>query len=276
MQDSQPKPSRRGFFFGAAATGAAAAAVVAAARRARPPGRTRRPKPAPEKGGGYSLSEHVKRYYKTTRDLARSPSAPARPRFHFSTESFMLLTKKSSGPSRAPRRFRALCAEPVARPVQRAAHHGPPRLPAPLRPGRRRRHRRHAADAGQESQAAAPGPGRRQGKIEVKRTVCSHCSVGCAVDAVVENGVWVRQEPVFDSPINLGAHCAKGAALREHGHGEYRLRYPMKLVNGKYERISWDRRSTRSAPGCWNCARTAAPTRCTGSAPPSTTTSRPT
>ena len=78
------------------------------------------------------------------------------------------------------------------------------------------------------------------GKIEVKRTVCSHCSVGCASDAVVENGVWVRQEPVFDSPITLGAHCAKGAALREHGHGEYRLRYPMKLVNGKYERISWD------------------------------------
>ncbi|MEY3888867.1 MAG: Formate dehydrogenase [Pseudomonadota bacterium] len=78
------------------------------------------------------------------------------------------------------------------------------------------------------------------GKVEVKRTICTHCSVGCAVDAVVENGVWVRQEPVFDSPINLGAHCAKGAALREHGHGEYRLRYPMKLVNGKYERISWD------------------------------------
>ncbi|MFM9879030.1 MAG: formate dehydrogenase subunit alpha [Burkholderiaceae bacterium] len=78
------------------------------------------------------------------------------------------------------------------------------------------------------------------GKIEVKRTICTHCSVGCAVDAIVENGVWVRQEPVFDSPINLGAHCAKGAALREHGHGEFRLRYPMKLVNGKYERISWD------------------------------------
>ena len=78
------------------------------------------------------------------------------------------------------------------------------------------------------------------GTVEVKRTVCTHCSVGCASDAVVENGVWVRQEPVFDSPINLGAHCAKGAALREHGHGEYRLRYPMKLVNGKYQRISWD------------------------------------
>ncbi len=77
-------------------------------------------------------------------------------------------------------------------------------------------------------------------KQVVRRTVCSHCSVGCAVDAVVENGIWIRQEPVFDSPLNLGAHCAKGAALREHGHGEYRLKYPMKLVNGKYQRISWD------------------------------------
>ena len=75
--------------------------------------------------------------------------------------------------------------------------------------------------------------------IEVKRTVCTHCSVGCAVDAVVENGVWVRQEPVFDSPINMGAHCAKGASVREHGHGEHRLKTPMKLVNGKYQRISW-------------------------------------
>ena len=87
---------------------------------------------------------------------------------------------------------------------------------------------------------AAEGAAPAGGKIEVKRTVCGHCAVGCAVDAVVENGVWVRQEPVFDSPINLGAHCAKGAALREHGHGEYRLKYPMKLVNGKYQRISWD------------------------------------
>ncbi|MEO7549335.1 MAG: molybdopterin-dependent oxidoreductase, partial [Ramlibacter sp.] len=88
--------------------------------------------------------------------------------------------------------------------------------------------------------ADGKAPGIGEGKIEVKRTVCSHCSVGCAIDAVVENGVWVRQEPVFDSPINLGAHCAKGAAIREHGHGEYRLRYPMKLVAGKYERISWE------------------------------------
>ncbi len=87
---------------------------------------------------------------------------------------------------------------------------------------------------------AADAPATAAAKTVVRRTVCTHCSVGCALDAVVENGVWTRQEPVFDSPINLGAHCAKGAALREHGHGEYRLKYPMKLVGGKYQRISWD------------------------------------
>ena len=90
-----------------------------------------------------------------------------------------------------------------------------------------------------EAKEGAPA-GVGDGKQVVRRTVCTHCSVGCAVDAVVENGIWIRQEPVFDSPLNLGAHCAKGAALREHGHGEYRLKYPMKLVNGKYQRISWD------------------------------------
>jgi formate dehydrogenase major subunit len=73
-----------------------------------------------------------------------------------------------------------------------------------------------------------------------KHTVCTHCSVGCSVEAVVQNGVWIRQEPAFDSPFNMGAHCAKGASVREHGHGEHRLRYPMKLVAGKYQRISWD------------------------------------
>jgi formate dehydrogenase major subunit len=88
--------------------------------------------------------------------------------------------------------------------------------------------------------ASAASPAGSAAKIEVKRTVCTHCSVGCAVDAVVENGVWVRQEPVFDSPISMGGHCAKGAALRENAHGEFRLKHPMKLVNGKYQRISWD------------------------------------
>ncbi len=82
--------------------------------------------------------------------------------------------------------------------------------------------------------SAATGP------IEIKRSVCTHCSVGCGVIAEVQNGVWTGQEPDFDSPFNLGAHCAKGASVREHGHGERRLKYPMKLVGGKWKKMSWD------------------------------------
>ncbi len=75
---------------------------------------------------------------------------------------------------------------------------------------------------------------------EVKRTICSHCSVGCGIYAEVQNGVWTGQEPAFDHPFNQGGHCAKGAALREHGHGEKRLKYPMKLEGGKWKRLSWE------------------------------------
>ena len=71
-------------------------------------------------------------------------------------------------------------------------------------------------------------------------SVCTHCAVGCAVNAEVDGGVWVGQEPNFDSPINLGGHCAKGASVREHAHGERRARYPMKLEGGKWKRVSWD------------------------------------
>lgn len=67
MQDSQTKPSRRGFFFGAAATGAAAAAIVALPGATLPEAVQAVLKPAPANGGGYTLSEHVKRYYETTR-----------------------------------------------------------------------------------------------------------------------------------------------------------------------------------------------------------------
>jgi len=78
------------------------------------------------------------------------------------------------------------------------------------------------------------------GKITEVKTICTHCSVGCGIIAEVQNGVWTGQEPAFDHPFNKGAHCAKGASIREHGHGERRLKYPTKLVDGKWKKISWE------------------------------------
>ena len=75
---------------------------------------------------------------------------------------------------------------------------------------------------------------------EIRKSVCTHCSVGCTVVAEVQNGVWTGQEPGWDSPNHLGAHCAKGASVRETASGERRLKYPMKLAGGKWVRVSWD------------------------------------
>jgi formate dehydrogenase major subunit len=83
-------------------------------------------------------------------------------------------------------------------------------------------------------------PAYDEGEITRVRSVCSHCSVGCGVTAEVQNGVWIGQEPSFDHPFNLGSHCAKGASVREHGHGDKRLKYPMKKVDGKWQRVSWE------------------------------------
>ncbi len=76
--------------------------------------------------------------------------------------------------------------------------------------------------------------------VAVKKSVCTHCSVGCTVEAEIQNGVWIGQEPGWDSPFNLGAHCAKGASVRENAHGERRLKTPMKMVNGHWQKIPWD------------------------------------
>jgi formate dehydrogenase major subunit len=87
---------------------------------------------------------------------------------------------------------------------------------------------------------AAAGPMNHQQPVTRIKNVCTHCSVGCTVTAEVQNGVWVGQEPAWESPINRGTHCAKGAAVRELVHGDRRIKYPMKLVNGQWQRLTWD------------------------------------
>jgi formate dehydrogenase major subunit len=89
-----------------------------------------------------------------------------------------------------------------------------------------------------KAEAGPPPPAGAQ--VTIRKNICTHCSVGCTVIAEVANGVWIGQEPGWDSPLNRGSHCAKGASVRELVHGDRRLKYPMKLVNGQWTRLSWD------------------------------------
>ncbi len=67
MSQAPSKLSRRTLFAGASAVGAVAA-VASLLPTTQPAEQTAQElKPAPEKGGGYQLTEHVKQYYQTTR-----------------------------------------------------------------------------------------------------------------------------------------------------------------------------------------------------------------
>jgi len=58
--------SRRTLFAGASTVGALAAAATVMPSVKTEAAVSAPPRPKPERGGGYSLSDHVKQYYKTT------------------------------------------------------------------------------------------------------------------------------------------------------------------------------------------------------------------
>jgi hypothetical protein len=68
MSEAPKSLSRRTLFAGASTVGALAAVATVLPGAAPVSGAVElAPKVLPERGGGYSLSEHVKRYYGTTR-----------------------------------------------------------------------------------------------------------------------------------------------------------------------------------------------------------------
>ena len=90
-----------------------------------------------------------------------------------------------------------------------------------------------------KAQAGPPPPA--GAAVTTRKNICTHCSVGCSVIAKVANGVWIGQEPDYDSPINRGSHCCKGAAVRDDAMNDRRLRYPVKLVDGQWTRVTWEK-----------------------------------
>lgn len=80
-----------------------------------------------------------------------------------------------------------------------------------------------------------PYPGSKRVK-----TICSICSAGCGIVAEVHNGVWVRQDVAQDHPISEGSHCCKGIDQIDLVKSTQRIKYPLKKVAGKWQRISWD------------------------------------
>lgn len=75
---------------------------------------------------------------------------------------------------------------------------------------------------------------------ELKPTVCPYCGVGCGFYVRVQEGRAVGLEYMTDHPVCNGRLCAKGNAALEVLNHPDRLKSPMKKVNGRWERASWD------------------------------------
>ena len=78
-------------------------------------------------------------------------------------------------------------------------------------------------------------------------TACCLCYQSCGVEVTVEGGRVTAVKGQESHPMNKGKLCAKGLAMIEHLYHPERLKYPLKKVDGKFQRVSWEQALTEIA-----------------------------
>jgi anaerobic selenocysteine-containing dehydrogenase len=81
-----------------------------------------------------------------------------------------------------------------------------------------------------------------KGKImgKVHKTGCVLCAQNCGLEIEVENNRIIKVKPDKSNVKSEGYFCRKGMNIAYHQHNADRLKYPLKKVGNKFERISWD------------------------------------
>jgi len=92
-------------------------------------------------------------------------------------------------------------------------------------------------------------------ETKVILTDCTLCYHSCGTKVTVENGKAVKVEGLETHPLNKGKLCPKGEAALDNIYSPKRLKYPMKRVNGGWERITWDQALTEIASKLLNLKR---------------------
>jgi anaerobic selenocysteine-containing dehydrogenase len=80
--------------------------------------------------------------------------------------------------------------------------------------------------------------------MEMIKTDCGICINCCGVNGYVEDGKIVKVEGAPEHWLNHGLLCPKGEHIMEYVYSPNRVKYPLKKVNGRFERISWDQATT--------------------------------
>lgn len=74
----------------------------------------------------------------------------------------------------------------------------------------------------------------------IHKTGCVLCAQNCGLEIEVENNRIVKVKPDKSNAKSEGYFCRKGMNVAYHQHNADRLKYPLKKVGNKFERISWD------------------------------------
>ena len=72
-------------------------------------------------------------------------------------------------------------------------------------------------------------------------SVCSYCGTGCGVLFQVMDGKLKKTLPLKTHPVNEGKLCIKGWNLHEYINSFIRVKSPLMKIDGRFEKVSWDR-----------------------------------
>jgi anaerobic selenocysteine-containing dehydrogenase len=75
---------------------------------------------------------------------------------------------------------------------------------------------------------------------EWKKTSCVLCGQNCGLEVITEGSQIVKVRGDRENPRSEGYHCRKGANIAYFQNNPERLKFPLKRVKGRFERISWN------------------------------------
>src|SRR5262249_8735683 len=73
------------------------------------------------------------------------------------------------------------------------------------------------------------------------KTTCGYCSVGCGMEIGVKQGRAVAVRGDANHPVNRGMLGPKGLSEHLTIDAARRAQFPLLKVNGRFERVTWDR-----------------------------------
>ena len=74
---------------------------------------------------------------------------------------------------------------------------------------------------------------------EWKKTSCVLCAQSCGLEVISEGSKILKVRADRENPRSQGFMCRKGANIAYFQNNPERLKYPLKRVGDRFERISW-------------------------------------